>query len=217
MSNLFLVRTPVEILIHLQPLSTQSTIDHDELAEITKLSELAYAAQDEGALETALRLEKTAYSACLQLHQAVDSRNEHLLLLSAAKLYNMGQLHYRMGQADEARLCFEEARELDAEAGNSVGQAAALRSLGFIQQDEGNLLGALDLHTEALQLDTEAGYDYGVAVGLANIGAIYLELGDFRLSWNYLKEARLILGALGQVAETEQVEQLLKEADSQMV
>jgi hypothetical protein len=49
-----------------------------------------------------------------------------------------------MGEFEEAKLCFEQASELDADAGTLVGQAASVRGLGFPRGEAGDPSGALD-------------------------------------------------------------------------
>ena len=128
----------------------------------------------------------------------------------------MGQLHYLMGEFEKAKSCFEQARELDAEAENSVGQAADTRSLGFLQQDAGNLQGALELHEEALQLDYKADFEHGIAIDQANIGAIYFELHDFQQAMQYLGQALTSFDAWGRVQEAKRINQLMQAVEPQL-
>lgn len=215
MDDVFLIRGPDDIVFYLQSSATQDMLESDKrVAHIIELSRLAYMAKEQGELKTALQYESEAYKLCLQLSDA--SGGFSFPSLVAAKIYNMGQLHYFMGEFEEAKLCFEQARELDAEAENLVGQASDIRSLGFLQQDAGNLQTALELHREALQLDYKAGFEYGIAIDRANIGAIYSELRNFRQAVEYFGQALPSFEAGGQVQEAEKVSQLMQAAESQL-
>jgi len=213
MKEVFLIRSPDEIVLFLQLLTGCDKLKGDEHAmRIVALSKLAYLAKERGELEAALQYEREAYTFCLQLSDTFEGAG--FLSLVAAKLYNMGQLYYKMGKSEKAKSCFEQAREFDAKAGNFVGQAADIRSLGFLQQDAGNLQGALELHKEALRLDYKAGFEYGVAVDQANIGVVYLELHDFQQALQYFAQALASFQACGQVQEAEKVRQLMQTAES---
>lgn len=213
MDEIFWLRGPDEIVLHLQP-SIQGTMENERGAQIAELSQMAYSAKERGDLKFALEHEIRAYMLCLQLRDTLEEATFHAL--AAAKLYNMGQLYYRLEKFEEAGSSFEQAKELDAATGNLVGQAADIRSLGFLQQDAGNLLAALELHKEALELDSKAGFEYGVAIDRANIGSIYLELRDSQHALEYLGQALTAFEAWGQVGEAERVRQLTQIAKSQL-
>jgi len=215
MDDVFLIRGPNDIAFYLQSSATQDVLESDErVARIVELSRLAYMAKEQGELKTALQYESEAYRLCLQLSDASGGLSFPSLV--AAKIYNMGQLHYLMGEFEKAKSCFEQARELDAEAENFVGQAAGIRSLGFLRQDAGNLQGALELHKEALQLDYKADFEHGIAIDQANIGAIYFELHDFRQAMQYFGQALTSFDARGQAQEAERLRQLMQAAESQL-
>jgi tetratricopeptide (TPR) repeat protein len=213
MDDVFLIQSPDDIVLYLQSSIAQGVLANDErVARIVELSRLAYDVKEQGDLQTALQYESEAYRLCLQLIDA--SGGFSFPSLVAAKLYNMGQLHYRAGEFEEAKLCFEQAKGLDADAGNLVGEAASVRSLGFLCHELGDLSGALRLHREALKLDRKADFEYGVAIDRANIGAIYCDLGDFGPALPYLKLALSSFEALDHVQEVEKVKQLIRTAKS---
>jgi len=212
MDDVFLIHSPDDIVFYLQSSATPDILERDErVVRIVELSTLAHSAKERGDLETALRHESEAYKLCLQLSDAPERLN--IPSLVAAKLYNIGQLHYWMEEFEEARLCFEQARQLDADAGNLVGEAASVRSLGFLTHDAGDLLGALRIHEEAMQLDCKADFEYGIAVDQANIGAIYCELDDFELALPYLRKALASFERWGRVQESGKVSQLIRDAE----
>lgn len=184
------------------------------MARIVELGRLAHMAKERGELETSLQYESEAYRLCLQLSDAPGGLSFPSLV--AARLYNMGQLHYWMGEVEEAKRWFEHARELDADARNLVGQAGSVRSLFFLCHEAGDLSGALELHKEGLQLDCEADFEYGIAVDRANIGTVYYELGDFQQALQYLGQALRSLEVQGRVQEAEKVRRVMQTVKSQM-
>jgi tetratricopeptide (TPR) repeat protein len=209
MEDIFSMRSSDDIVIYFQSLGIGNILDQDDrFAHIIELTERACVAKEQGDLHTALQCQREAYKLCIQLGTASGGLGFPSLV--AATLYNMGQLHYWMQEREEAQLCFEQARELDAEAGNLVGEAASIRSLGFLLQDADDLPSALALHLEALQLDDEAGFEYGVAVDQANIGAVYCGLGDFEKASSYLEPALDAFRGWGHVQEAEKVRQLIQ-------
>jgi tetratricopeptide (TPR) repeat protein len=215
--DVFLLRSSDKIVSCLQHSTEQHVLEEDDesVGRIVELSRLAHVAKERGELETALQYEREAYRLCSQLSDQ-DSGGFGFPSLIAAKLYNMGQLHYWMEEFEEAKLCFEQARELDAYAGNLVGEAASVRSLGFLRQEADDFSDALELHKQALRLDHQAGFEHGIAVNQANIGAIYLELGDSQQALRYLEQALGSFEAWDQVEETERVKQLMQTAESQL-
>lgn len=118
---------------------------------------------------------------------------------------------------DQAEACFQRARTLDADAGNIVGEAASVRSLGFLRQEAGDFLGALKLHKEALQLDRRAEFEYGIAIDQANVGAVYCELGDPGLALPYLRSALRAFEMWDYSQDAEKLGQLVRKAELESI
>lgn len=184
--------------------------DNVRVQEIGRLSTLATQAKQRGDLQSALELEESALAICRELRSSEET--PALLALTAAKLYNIGRLHYEKKEFDAARISFENARVLDAASGNIVGQAADYRGLAFIKQDAGDPLGAVELHQKALELDRRGAFAYGISTDEANIGANYLRLADPVTAKKYLLDALSGFDALGKTHEAGQVRAILQAA-----
>lgn len=177
---------------------------------IGQSSKLATLARQRGDLRIALTHEKAALSNCLALQTVADTTA--LQALTAAKFYNIGQMHYQLKEFDAAKISFEQACQLDARSGNLVGQAADSRGLAFVKQDTGDLRGALELHKHALEFDTGASFLYGIAIDQANLGVNYMNLAEAVPAKNCLLEALRAFEALGRTHEATQVRMLLETA-----
>ena len=211
MTEAFTLRDAGQTEVFLRTLQCELPTDA-RIQEIGELSRLATLARQKGDLQTALAHEKAALGNCLELQTVAKSTA--LQALTAAKFYNLGQLHYQLKELDAARMSFEQACQLDARSGNMVGQAADSRGLAFVKQDTGDLRGALELHKHALELDTRGGFHYGIAVDQANLGVNYLRLAEPVPAKECLLQALRVFEALGRTHEAGQVRLLLKTAPS---
>jgi tetratricopeptide (TPR) repeat protein len=136
-------------------------LDDAHAAAIGNLSKLASEAKRKGDLQAALEHEEAALAICLEMESALGKTPSQAI--TAAKLYNLGQLHYQRQEFVDAKACFEQASHIDAASGNLIGQAADFRGLAFVKQDSGDLQGAVLLHKTALELDTRGGFAYEIA------------------------------------------------------
>jgi CHAT domain-containing protein len=103
----------------------------------------------------------------------------------AAIITGAGDAHLAMGSRNKALDCYGRALQMMRKAGNKVGEAGALASLGRAYASAGWLLTALDYYYQALRLMREEGNRAGEAGALAGIGEVCF--------WAGLRGIRLVL------------------------
>jgi CHAT domain-containing protein len=88
-----------------------------------------------------------------------------------------GDAHLAMGERGKALASYEMARRLMRQAGNKVGEAGSLASLGRIYSSQGWMQTAFDYHNQALLLMREEGNLAGEAGALAGLGEVHFWAG----------------------------------------
>lgn len=138
-----------------------------------------------GAVET---LEK-AREECRALHY------EHGV---AATTNNLGALHTRLGNYDEALRYHLQSIEIERSLGRTIGIANNLNLMGNIHADLGNYDRAKDLYQEALALYEELGQLPGISQALGNIGNIFEDQGANEQALQYFERALEVAREAGQ-------------------
>jgi tetratricopeptide (TPR) repeat protein len=191
---------------------TSKPPDDPRVRHIEKLSRLAVEAKRRGDSQSALQHEEAALAIWFEIQDLVDK--ELFQAVVAGKLYNLGQLHSAVKDYRSAEEYFERARELDSAAGNHIAEAADIRGVAFIRQENGDMAQAAELHRRALELDTQSKFDYGAAIDRANLGVVHLESKAFDAAKRYLNEALTSFESLGRTKEAHEIRALLLSANS---
>lgn len=114
-----------------------------------------------------------------------------------AAIFRVGDVHWRRGELDEARVHFERSLALKREAADRSGQAHALGALGFVRLLAGFPREAVPYYLEALDLAVELGDTDTQGVNLLNLGEAHLVLGEYVLAHDRLQEAMALYKATG--------------------
>lgn len=95
--------------------------------------------------------------------------------------------------------CFTRAYEVSRSAGDLIGEASALNSLGLVLQEEGRIEEAAERFARSVELQRQTGSLRGAALALTNLGAVHLSAGALTRAVEELEEAGDILRAAGDV------------------
>ncbi len=88
----------------------------------------------------------------------------------AAMLESIGELHYRLGNVDQARAAFDEARRISDERGDFVGAGRVLGDIGLTELIAGKFEAALAAYTESRGRYEKAKTPEGVARAWVGVG-----------------------------------------------
>ena len=109
--------------------------------------------------------------------------------LRADVLRRRGDIEWGLGQREEARKHYEEARLAYLALNDEEGVALTLRSVGRIELDEGNYEGARTIYEEALGLQRRLGLAQSSAETLNNLGLVETLLGRPEQAVGLLEES----------------------------
>lgn len=93
-------------------------------------------------------------------------------------LYGLGNVHWRLGNLENARACCEESRDIAREIGDTSTLLMALTRLGVVMGALGNSSAEEDYYRQAFSLAVSVGNRERAAVALNNLGALADEKGD---------------------------------------
>jgi class 3 adenylate cyclase/tetratricopeptide (TPR) repeat protein len=96
----------------------------------------------------------------------------------ARVLYGLGNVHWRLGNLENARACCEESRDIAREIGDTNTLLMALNRLGVVMGALGNPSAEENFYRQALSLAVSVGNRERAAVALNNLGALADEKGD---------------------------------------
>ncbi len=119
----------------------------------------------------------------LDAMEVAQSRGDHTLIRLCTS--TMGGCAMALGRWDEARGWFERIRDIDLEAGDARGAAAAWNSLALVASYQGDTPRALHCAEQALTGYRQLGNHQGVARGLMNIAQIHAT----ELAWSEARHA----------------------------
>lgn len=105
-------------------------------------------------------------------------RNDYLRGRAFA-LVNIGWCQYYTDHYAQARLSFEESRQIFARLQDDAGLAAALNALGALLKISGDFENAIEHHQNALNLYEKLGEHSKIPILQMNFGTIYVRSADF--------------------------------------
>lgn len=125
-------------------------------------------------------------------HKLGDIRGE------GEALFRIG-VHYQVVRGDntEALRHLTEARNLSGRAGDKLTLSYAVRHLGFVRKDAGDLEAARDLFEESVRLRSEVGHIPGIAAAKLPLAEVVAQLGDREGALKLLEEARALVAMPG--------------------
>ena len=115
-------------------------------------------------------------------------------------LLNLGNAHYSLSQYNNVLKDYEAVLELTKNiSGKSAleGKSIALRGIGLIYRDRGDIDEALECLEESLKISREIECKQGIAINLTVISWVYRDKGDSGKFMKYLKEASKISREMG--------------------
>lgn len=104
-------------------------------------------------------------------------------------LYGLGNVHWRLGNLENARACCEESRDIAREIGDTHTLLMALNRLGVVMGALGNPLAEEDYYRQSLSLAVSVGNRERAAVALNNLGALADEKGELAKAQGYYLQA----------------------------
>jgi len=109
----------------------------------------------------------------MQHHSIVEANNQ------AGTLLWFGSSHYKIGNWEEAKRCFESALATAQAEGKREEVATAIEWLGCIERERGNWEEAQRLYRQSLEVQTELGDRSGMASSWGQLGYIELLRGNW--------------------------------------
>jgi tetratricopeptide (TPR) repeat protein len=123
----------------------------------------------------------------------------------AEALRSMGEIHYELGQYQQAHDCYQDALEKSKEITDLQGQAEALTALGLIHVLLDEVEKSLSYSDQALSLSHEIGNQDISARALSNMGFAHYMSGDSSKASQYLNQALVLAEKTGDRATQAQV------------
>jgi CHAT domain-containing protein/Flp pilus assembly protein TadD len=126
---------------------------------------------------------------------AQTSNNE-----AADRVYEEAEKLYKQGTKEaltSAIALFEQALKLFREAGNRIGEATTLRSIGRSYSNLGEAQKALQYYNQSLSLSQVVGNRSQEAITLNNIGLVYSNLGEKQKALQYYNQSLPLSRAVG--------------------
>ncbi|WP_417911108.1 tetratricopeptide repeat protein [Candidatus Electronema sp. PJ] len=115
----------------------------------------------------------------------------------AKLLYDTGQLHYALGNLDDAFALYKQSLDIYRELGNKQGEGARLNNISQIYHTRGDYETALEYLQQALAIQQEIGDKQGEGESFNNISQIYKARGEYETALNYLEQSLNIRRELG--------------------
>ncbi len=109
----------------------------------------------------------------------------------------LGELHYRLGNVDDACKTFEALRTIGAQRSDAKAESLALVRLSWIERLVGNLDDALQLGRKGLELSETEGLQEGIAGAYTILGLIYQTRGDLERAEDMQMKALKLHEVLG--------------------
>jgi class 3 adenylate cyclase/tetratricopeptide (TPR) repeat protein len=107
----------------------------------------------------------------------------------ARVLYGLGNVHWRLGNLDNARACCEESRDIAREIGDTNTLLMALNRLGVVMGSLGSPSAEENYYRQALSLAVSVGNRERAAVALNNLGALADEKGNLAKAQGFYLQA----------------------------
>ncbi len=107
----------------------------------------------------------------------------------ARVLYGLGNVHWRLGNLENARACCEESRDIARDIGDTNTLLMALNRLGVVMGGLGSPSAEENFYRQALSLAVSVGNRERAAVALNNLGALADEKGGLAKAQGFYLQA----------------------------
>lgn len=164
----------------------QTLGDHALRSRLFVLQAVIYREQGRYEQTHAVLSEAIAYSAA---HQEVFGL--------ARALHIQGNTYWSMGDYDQARRCYEDARQYYQQSGDKTMPTMMTGNIGVVLWRLGDYRGALANYQVALEAARQVGSASRVALWLGNAGLVYVDLQEDEQAFAYLDEALKLHAELG--------------------
>lgn len=104
-------------------------------------------------------------------------------------VFNIGLIHQRKQEMENAKACFMRAYKMAVKGGNQFDQSLAIRHLGFIHFMSGEYGPAEECAKESLKIREELGYRLYLPPAHHVLGSLYIVLEKWELALNHLEMA----------------------------
>jgi tetratricopeptide (TPR) repeat protein/transcriptional regulator with XRE-family HTH domain len=105
-------------------------------------------------------------------HARAAARRADDRAAEVAALNNLGSVHIRQGEYQQARVHLRRALAMSRHTGDGTGQARALHNLGNVEHRQGRYQRAAGLFSQAVNIYSEIGDRFGEAMALDNLGIV---------------------------------------------
>jgi CHAT domain-containing protein/tetratricopeptide (TPR) repeat protein len=110
----------------------------------------------------------------------------------ATTLLNLGVLHFRLNQVDEAAEIYQQALALYRQIGDRRGEGATLSNVADVHHTQFRYAQAYETYEQALAIRREIGDRFGEAATLGNLATVYKDLGEYELARDTYEQALAI-------------------------
>jgi len=124
--------------------------------------------------------EITRLEELLRTARALRRQGKREQATAARLLYQLGLLHYSLGEWDKAQKRFEEGLVVSQDVGNKRFIAAIWHQLGNLQYIQGNIEEAARLYEQSLKMTQELGDKANIASTLHQLAMVELVRGDLQ-------------------------------------
>jgi tetratricopeptide (TPR) repeat protein len=151
-----------------------------------------------------------SFQSALEIQQDMNNRVQEGITLSS-----IGQVYDYQGEYAQALEFYGKSLSIRREVGDRCGEGTTMTRMGGTYANQGQYPQALEVFQASLPIHREVSNPRWEAIALRNIGAVYVQQQEWKLARDAYGEALKIYRAMGDVAETEAIQQRLSELRSQ--
>jgi signal transduction histidine kinase len=107
----------------------------------------------------------------------------------AGTLVNIGAIHLKRGQVEQALSCYYAGLSIEEERGNEKGIATMLNAIAYVYDEQNEVEEAIAYYNRSLDIRKRIDDKYGVATCLNNLGLIYYEADELESALDYFNES----------------------------
>lgn len=143
------------------------------------------------------------YNKALEIYQEIGGDKNEALIYS-----NMGVIHLRNSEIQEAKSSFEKALKVYQETGDPKNIASALHHLGLAYQAENNYTQALNYYQQSLELAEKSNVRKLLSQLYNDLSQLYEQKGDYNKALEYNKKYEEVKDNLLNLEKLKQIHQM---------